>query len=369
MSEAETAPAGGGDSVESIPATAPAQGTNFDLGVSEAAKQLSNYRWKRDNPEAAKAEEAKAAPAEAAAEPESAQAESDPPQEAPAQEQTTEQPEPATEPPIERPRSWTKDEDTEWQSLPRAMQQKIVAREQERDTGLRRSQNEAAEKLKGLTAKEQQVEQARQQYEAALPALLETMQSQQMGEFSDIKTMADVEKLAREDWPRYALWDAQQKKIAAVSQEVAAAKTRQETEFKSKWAEFASKEDAALLEKVPELADKAKSQKIADGAVNVLKDVGFSEGELAKAWNGETSVSLRDHRIQLLIVDALKYREAKTNTAKPAVKPVAPVIRPGVAKTANSGDAEIQALTKRFESSGSIKDAAALRVARQRARA
>ena len=39
----------------------------------------------------------------------------------------------------------------------------IVARELERDTAIRRAQNDAAEKLRGLTAKEQQAEQAMQQ--------------------------------------------------------------------------------------------------------------------------------------------------------------------------------------------------------------
>src|SRR6266567_4029175 len=91
-----------------------------------------------------------------------------------------------------------------------------------RESDFLRRQNEAAEKLKGLTAKEQAVEQARQTYEAALPQLLQTLQQQQAGEFADIKSMADVERLAREDWPRYLLWDLQQKKIADVTQQLLA---------------------------------------------------------------------------------------------------------------------------------------------------
>jgi hypothetical protein len=42
-----------------------------------------------------------------------------------------------------------------------------------------------------------------------------TMQQEQTDEFSDIRTLADVEKLAAEDWPRYVRWDAAQKKIRA----------------------------------------------------------------------------------------------------------------------------------------------------------
>lgn len=367
MSDTHAAPAtGGADAIVSVPVSTPAQAENFALSPAEAAKQISDWRFKRDNPD--KAEDA---PAPAVEEPaqESAQADDAPPEEAPVE--TTQAAEPEAQlPPIEPPRSLTKEEKEEFASLPRAAQEIIERRVRDSELATRRSQNEAAEKLKGLTAKEQQVEQARQQYEAALPALLQTLQDQQAGEFSDIRTMADVERLAREDWPRYALWDAQQKKVAAVTQEVNAARERQANEFRSKWSEFASGEDQKLLEKAPELADKTRSQKIADSAVAVLKDIGFSEQDLASAWNGESSVSLRDHRIQLLILDAMKYREAKATASKPAVKQVPPVQRPGVAKVAvTAAQADVEAAQKRFNKSGSLKDAQALRVAQQRARA
>src|SRR5262249_31959780 len=102
-------------------------------------------------------------------------------------------------PPIDAPRSWTAEDKELFNSLPRETQERIAGRERSRERDFRRSQDEAAEKLKGLTAKEQAAEQARQQYETALPLLLQTLQSQQAGEFADIKTMADVERLARED--------------------------------------------------------------------------------------------------------------------------------------------------------------------------
>src|SRR5262245_2024437 len=113
-------------------------------------------------------------------------------------------------PPIEPPRSWTKEDKELFTSLPRETQERIAERERSRESDFLRRQNEAADKLKGLTAKEQAVDQARQPYEAALPQLLIMLQQQQAGEFADIKTLADVERMAREDWPRYALWDVQQ---------------------------------------------------------------------------------------------------------------------------------------------------------------
>ena len=63
----------------------------------------------------------------------------------------------------------------------------------------------------------------------SVPVPMEIHKQQQAGEFNDIKTIADVEKLAREDWPRYLQWDLAQKKIAAVAQEMNAAQQRQTT--------------------------------------------------------------------------------------------------------------------------------------------
>ena len=74
-----------------------------------------------------------------------------PPQEAPGEQ--TEAAEPAPEePPIAPPRSWTKAEKERFATLPRETQEYLAERETERDREVRRSQNETAEKLKGLTA-------------------------------------------------------------------------------------------------------------------------------------------------------------------------------------------------------------------------
>lgn len=326
MSDTHAAPEAAAEAIAPPPVVAPAQAP-VAVDVSEAARQMAKWRNEQRKPA-----EPPPAPKEPAAEPPKELAEkptSDPPQEAPAE--TTEEAEPAELPPIEPPRSWTKEEKEEFLTYPREAQEKIARREQDRETALRRSQNEAAEKLKGLSAKEEQAERVRQQYETALPSLLQLLQEQQQGEFSDIKTMADVEKLAREDWPRYALWDAQQKKIAAVSAEVKAAQDRQTSEYKSKWAEFSTKEDAKAVERIPELADKDKAAKIANDVMATLERSDITRDEFAKAWTGEASISPRDARWQEIMVKAARYDQAKANVAKPAPKPVPPVQRPGVA--------------------------------------
>lgn len=363
----DTAPVGGVDSIESIPVITPAEGDKTPISAREAAQQLASHRWKRDNPEEAAKAAPKAAPVEAAAEPDSAQADNSDPETAPAEATETVKTEPEV-PAIDPPRSWTKEEKEEFATYPREAQEKIARREQDRESALRRSQNENAEKLKGLTAKEQAAEQARQQYEQALPQLLQTLQDAQQGEFSDIKTMADVTKMANEDWPRYAKWDAQQKQIAAVAQEAKASQERQSADFKKQWSDYAEKQDKLASDLIPDLADPDKSKKLGESVLRTVESVGFTKEEFAKAWTGEASISPRDARWQQILEKAARYDQAKSGVAKPAAKPIPNVQRPGTSKTAISvADAEIQTLEKAFDRNPNVKNAAALRIARQRA--
>lgn len=274
------------------------------------------------------------------------------------------------EPPIEPPRSWTKEDKELFKGLPRETQQRLADRERSREGDFLRRQNEAAEKLKGLSTREQAVEQARTHYESALPSLLQALQETQAGEFADIQSIADIEKMARENWPRYVLWDAQQKKIAAVAQHVQAAQQRQEQEKAQKRQTFMSDEDAKFAEKAPELATPEAKLKAAQGAADMLKDLGFSASELNDMWNGTKEISLRDHRIQLLIRDGVRYREAQAKAKTPAPKPVPQVQRPGPAAPRNAdADDKVKDLDTRLTNSGNLRDAAALLVAQRQARA
>src|SRR5437588_3993477 len=173
-----------------VPATAPKAAAQTDITqmqapanapevmtVTQAARMLASMsRKKPDTPAAPQETEGTAA-----AEPtrsEAAQAnDGDPQQEAPAEQTESAKPEAEALPPIEPPRSWKAEEKERFKSLPRETQAYLAERETERDRAIRTSQNETAEKLKGLTAKEQAVEQARQQYEAALPQLLQTLEN------------------------------------------------------------------------------------------------------------------------------------------------------------------------------------------------
>lgn len=264
-------------------------------------------------------------------------------------------------PPIERPRSWAKDLDEEWASYPRAAQEKIAKREQERDAATRRSQNEAAEIRKAAEAERDNVVKARQEYEAKLPTLMQMLQDVNAAQFSDIKTMADVERMALEDPFRKIQWDTHQQKLQAVAWENQQAEQRKTQESQSSWQKLVSDENAKFVEAVPEFADKAKAKELTTKAIEKLTDLGFTQSELADLAAGKSKLPIYDHRIQQLLVDSLKLAEIKSAPKAVAAKPLPPVVRPGVSRNAVSADSErIQALEKQLTATGDLKIAAQL---------
>ena len=192
--------------------------------------------------------------------------------------------------PIDPPVSWTTAEKERWQSIPRETQEYIAQRETEREKLLTKSRSEAAEQLKGLTAREQAMEQARLQFEQATQVALQGLQSTLQGEFADIQTMDDVKRLANEDWARYLRWDAHQKDIAAKMTTVREAQERQAKDAQDKFAKFAQDQDKAFIERVPDFADKDKADKLQKAAIKTLKSIGFTDDELGQHWNKQEIV-------------------------------------------------------------------------------
>ncbi len=325
------------------------------MGAREAGRLLSSLRKPKQATQAAPITEARepAAPAHES----TAQADdAAPPQEALGETQVAD---PAEAPPIEPPKSWTKDEQERFQTFPRELQAYLAEREQERDRDLRRRQNEAAELQKGLQAKQEAADRQKQEYESKVPLVLEALQQQMAGEFADLKTWADVQRMAVEDPVRYSRWDVQQKQLAAFQQEAQVAQQRQADALSEAWKQFAQEQDRLIIEKVPDLSNPEKAPKVREAAAKLLRDTGFTDQELSAAYNGQRGLSLRDHRVQVLIHDAMKYREAKAAVAKPVPKPLPPVQRPGVAPNKGAAlEVEVQALGKKLDNARNSNEGA-----------
>jgi len=201
-----------------------------------------------------------------------------------------------------------------------------------------------------------------------LPTVLASLQQQQASDFTDVKSIVDVERLAREDWPRYLLWDAQQKRIASARQELAGVAQRNDQERAIRLDEFKQREQGLFVERAPELADPAQKAKLEHAAIGMMRELGFNDSELGLLWSGRADLSLHDHRLQLLIRDGVRFRDAQKAAKEASHKPVPPVQRPGVAQPRGAAqDAVVQNLTKRLDQTGNPKDAARLIAERRKA--
>ena len=342
----ETGSPAGGEAIFSTPL--PADAPETFSSPTEAAAYFTALKEKKQPAESAE---------EATAEPELAQANADP-ETAPSEE--PDEAEPAEVPPIDPPRSWTQAEKERFQSLPRETQEYLHTREQEREREFRRGQNEIAEQRKAIEAARQQAEQVKQQYEAQLPALMQSLQDAQQSAFADIRNVDDVTRLANEDPFRYLQWQAHQTKLQAVNAELQRANGEKSRSEQAQWAEHVQKEDALAVEMIPELADKAKGESLKQRVVSeLLPDLGFKESELADLAQGKAKLSIYDHRIQRLLADSLKLRDIQA-APKAVVKPnLPPVQRPGTSRPAGSDASEReQALNRKPELS--VKEATEL---------
>ncbi len=321
---------GAGQATESVPSSG-----SDSLSIREASRELSGYREKRDATEAPPTEEAPPVEEQAAAE----------------TSEPAEQPYPGEGPPIEAPRSWSKEEKERFNSLPRETQEYLTRRENERDTALRRGQNDTATQRKTLEDKERAVEQMRQHYEQALPIILQQLQQQQMGEFADIRTQQDVDNMARNDWQRHSMWLNHQMKMQNAQQQIQANYQRSQQEYATKWNAFAENEDRLFAADMPEMSDPVQAREIADKAVTLLRDTGFSDDDLGKLWSGQASVSLRDNRIQKIIAKAARYDAAKAGVpAKKAALPASRTLRPGTpTERASDAQTEVASMFKQLD--------------------
>jgi hypothetical protein len=138
------------------------------------------------------------------------------------------------------------------------------------------------------------------------------------------------------------------------------------------WKSYAKAEDEKFLKAHPEYADGETRGKIANAVLRTAEGAGIPKEHLLKAYTGQLKFDLRSAAAQEILLKAALYDEARANVAKPAPKPVPPVQRPGVAaanRFESGEDENIAALTRKLDRTGSLKDAAALRLAKMRAAA
>jgi hypothetical protein len=328
---------------------APAIDKSPSQQIRDAARALASRRRELREQRAAEAQPpAPAAHQSPLPEVEAAQPEADP--------GAQQEADPAVElPPIEPPRAWKKEFKAAYEALPRNIQEQVSESERAREAEFRTRQNEVAERQKAFESELAQMHQVRQQYEHGINSALQMTLTN--NEFQDIRSMDDVEALARDDWPRWVRYQTHQQKVGLLQQQLNEVRQQNYNEQVQQWSQFAEEQDQLFSERFPD----AKTLK--EAAVNYLEEQGFQRGEIQRYWN---SAAWRDARMQGIILDAVRYRQAKAKASEAVKKPVPEVQKPGVSGPKSN---PFQAKIAELEAKGglSLKEAAQLNQMRRMA--
>lgn len=293
-----------------------------------------------DAPEAAAPESAEGEEPAGDAAPETASGDEPTETEQPADEGAVE----AAEPPIELPASFPAELREHLKGLPPDAQRAIAQFEAERTKGVNQKLEETATLRKQLEPERQRLA---QQLDAAIsltqnfdPILAEGLK----------RTPADWAKLANEDPAGYVQQKAAfEAKLGSLNQAVA----ERQRIAQENHGQIVQREQAALVEALPELKDPVKAKAFAADMSSSLQVYGFTPQEIE---------SVVDHRMVKVLADAMKYRKgeaARTAAAAKVAKPSVPkVVKPG-SGDATPTNARSKALTNKAINATSTYDQAA----------
>ena len=137
------------------------------------------------------------------------------------------------------------------------------------------------------------------------------------------------------------------KKQDALNQSIQQTQAEEKQQFES----FLQDQQRKLVSKMPEFSDPAKASSLKANMKNTLNNYGFNDQEVAQVY---------DHRIVMLVNDAMKYRSmqnSKPNIAKKITKPSKP-FSSGVKQGKSEANLKLRREKfSRLKKSGSMKAA------------
>ena len=213
-----------------------------------------------------------------------------------------------------------------------------------RDADYRRKTEELSYERKQFQSES---EKQRQDYSQKLNELNQSLSIAQQDLNAEINS-ADLDKLYDEDPTEAARVERRlKKKQEALNQSMQKAQAEQKQQFET----FLQDQQKKLVSKMPEFSDPVKASSLKANMKSTLNNYGFNDQEVAQVY---------DHRIVMLVNDAMKYRNlqnSKPNLAKKISKP-GKVLSSGVkqGKTEINQKARKEKLS-RLKKSGSMKDA------------
>ena len=216
-----------------------------------------------------------------------------------------------------------------------------------RDADYRRKTEELSYDKKIFAAES---EKQRQDYSAKLNEANQMLSVAQQQLNSEINS-ADLEKLYEEDPTEAARIEHRLRKK---QEKINSALAKNQSEQKKQFDSYLKDQQSKLVSKMPEFSDPDKASQLKSSMKSTLNAYGFNDTEVAQVY---------DHRIVMLVNDAMKFRnlqKAKPNIAKKITKP-GKVFTSGVKQT--KADVTLKARKEklsRLKKSGSHKDAASI---------
>ena len=190
-------------------------------------------------------------------------------------------------------------------------------------------------------------EKQRQDYSQKLNDLNQRLSVAQQDLNAEINS-ADLDKLYDEDPTEAARVERKlKKKQDALNQSIQQTQVEQKQQFET----FLQDQQKKLVSKMPEFSDPAKASNLKANMKSTLNNYGFNDQEVAQVY---------DHRIVMLVNDAMKYRNmqnSKPNIAKKITKPSKP-FSSGVKQGKSESNLKLRReKLSRLKKSGSMKAA------------
>ena len=190
-------------------------------------------------------------------------------------------------------------------------------------------------------------EKQRLNYSEKLNELNQRLSNAQVDLNAEINS-ADLDKLYDEDPTEAARVERKlKKKQDALNQSIQQTQVEQRQQFES----YLKDQQRKLVSKMPEFSDPSKASNLKANMKNTLNNYGFNDQEVAQVY---------DHRIVMLVNDAMKYRNlqnSKPNLAKKISKP-GRVFSSGVKQGKNESNLKLRKEKfSRLKKSGSMKAA------------
>ena len=241
------------------------------------------------------------------------------------------------------------------------------------DPDISRALQENPKLAQALAQEVQQVEQVKAQFAEGINEAGRIAMASLLSNFPELASLNAAQlpgamDLIRQQNPqRHAQIQAHARQVQQLIDAAQAQKAQQAQIQQRQMAQYFDAEDAKFEQWAAKPENSQRVSHVKAEAIKLFEsEYGISKSELAQLYN--TQPLMRSAVGQQIVADALSFRAAmRSATANPA-RNVPPVQRPGVARSAPSGDnSAVRAAEDRFSRSGSPKDAARLLLARRAA--